>query len=121
MRHFRGWCSVPFSEPQALQDERDAYADQPLSELFQSMSYTLDKSKDLANTDAYKNYNTFFDEEFDIDIEFDEYERIEVPDFSHGRRGRFIHDFSIVSFLKNLKYETHILIFYHRTKLELSI
>lgn len=41
-------------------------------------------------------YNTFFDEEFDIDIEYEEYERIEVPDFSHGRRGRFIHDFSIV-------------------------
>lgn len=40
--------------------------------------------------------NTFFDEEFDIDLEFQQYEQIEVPDFSNGRKGRFIHDFSKV-------------------------
>lgn len=63
------------------------------------MSYSLDKSRDdLVKDDRVTPpYNTFFDEEFDIDIEYEEYERIEVPDFSHGRRGRFIHDFSVVS------------------------
>ena len=38
-----------------------------------------------------------FNEEFDIDLENEHYERIEVPDFSHGRRGRFVHDFVVVS------------------------
>jgi hypothetical protein len=40
--------------------------------------------------------NQYFDEEFDIDVEFEQYERIEVPNFSHGRRGRFVHDFAKV-------------------------
>ena len=36
------------------------------------------------------------EEEFELDLEFDSYEKIEVPDFARGRRGRFIHDFSLV-------------------------
>lgn len=38
--------------------------------------------------------DTFY-EEFDIDLEFGEYEKIDIPDFSKGRKGRFIHDFTI--------------------------
>lgn len=89
---------MPFVEPQPLQGGDDADQPQSMSDWLQSMSYTLgDKSKEQTTADSYRNYNAYFDEEFDIDIEYDEYERIEVPDFSHGRRGRFIHDFSIVS------------------------
>lgn len=39
----------------------------------------------------------FFEEEVDIDIKFEQYERIEVPSFEHGRRAQFIHDFVTVS------------------------
>ncbi|XP_071454233.1 integral membrane protein 2C isoform X2 [Hetaerina americana] len=35
----------------------------------------------------------FFNEEFDLDTVLN-YEKIDVPDFSNGRRGRFIHDFN---------------------------
>jgi putative uncharacterized protein (fragment) len=49
--------------------------------------------------EGLKSFDKYFDEEFDIDIEMEQYERIEVPDFSHGRKGRFIHDFSAVYYL----------------------
>ncbi|KAM7302871.1 integral membrane protein 2B, partial [Ixodes scapularis] len=42
---------------------------------------------DIANIEAA--------EQFDLDLEFEQYEEIEVPDFTHGRRGRFIHDFAV--------------------------
>ena len=38
----------------------------------------------------------YFDEEFDLDLEFEKYEKIETPDFSNGRKGRFVHDFARV-------------------------
>jgi hypothetical protein len=38
----------------------------------------------------------FFQEEFEIDLENENYEKINVPDFRDGRRGRFIHDFNSV-------------------------
>lgn len=37
--------------------------------------------------------DTFY-EEFDIDLEYGEYEKIDIPDFSKGRKGRFVHDFT---------------------------
>jgi hypothetical protein len=37
-----------------------------------------------------------FKEEFEIDLEFENYETITVPDFRAGRSGRFIHDFNAV-------------------------
>lgn len=40
----------------------------------------------------------YFDEEFDLDLEFGKYEKIETPDFSNGRKGRFVHDFAKVRF-----------------------
>jgi len=29
-----------------------------------------------------------------LDLEFEKYEKIETPDFSNGRKGRFVHDFA---------------------------
>lgn len=34
-------------------------------------------------------------EEFDIDLEYGEYEKIDIPDFSKGRKGRYVHDFTL--------------------------
>lgn len=36
----------------------------------------------------------FIQEEFEIDVNREEYEKINVPDFRDGRSGRFIHDFN---------------------------
>jgi integral membrane protein 2B len=101
LRHFRGWCSIPYAEqPQQLQRQPDSdpiKMDKAVSDFLQSMSHTYERGPggDSSENGIRPSYDTFFDEEFDIDIEYEEYERIEVPDFSHGRRGRFIHDFSV--------------------------
>jgi hypothetical protein len=55
---------------------------------------TNDFATDMNPEKSSKNY---LEEEFDIDLEFEEYEKIEVPDFSDGRKGRFVHDFAHVS------------------------
>ncbi|KAF3421913.1 hypothetical protein E2986_13128 [Frieseomelitta varia] len=41
------------------------------------------------------NMKSFFKERFEIDLENEQYEKIDVPDFRGGRQGRFIHDFNI--------------------------
>lgn len=38
--------------------------------------------------------NNVFQERFEIDLNSEEYEKIDVPDFRDGRSGRFIHDFN---------------------------
>jgi len=88
LRHFRGWCSIPYTEPVDQYQAEAQQMDRAVSDMFQAMSYSSQDKEKLSDP-------TFFSEEFDIDIDLEEYERIEVPDFSHGRRGRFIHDFSL--------------------------
>ncbi|XP_050485385.1 uncharacterized protein LOC126871061 isoform X1 [Bombus huntii] len=41
------------------------------------------------------NIRSFFKERFEIDLENEHYEKIDVPDFRGGRQGRFVHDFNI--------------------------
>lgn len=48
---------------------------------------------------------SFFKERFEIDLENEYYEKIDVPDFRGGRQGRFVHDFNIVSMLKYVLYK----------------
>jgi len=95
-KHFRGWCSVPYAEPQQLtQYGSETHSlDQGLSDLFQKVYKSVGQKQGGQNKLA-EPFHSFFDEQFDIDIEYEEYEKIEVPDFSHGRRGRFIHDFAL--------------------------
>jgi hypothetical protein len=70
------------------------------NDLAKQMRETIDDSVIPHNNDnSISPFNKFFNEEFDIDVEFEQYEKIEVPDFSHGRRGRFIHDFAKVCIL----------------------
>lgn len=80
LRHFRGWCTIPY-----IQDKQNG----PRNDAIKA-SYQLSPQMDSISLP-----DSNFEEEFDIDIEFQQYEKIEVPDFSHGRRGRFIHDFSM--------------------------
>lgn len=51
------------------------------------------KHKEPNTVNMYDN-GEFFQEEFELDLENDVYEKIDVPNFRDGRQGRFIHDFN---------------------------
>ncbi|XP_050588447.1 uncharacterized protein LOC126921173 [Bombus affinis] len=56
----------------------------------------LKKATDQEAMDIAKNIDkNFFKERFEIDLENEHYEKIDVPDFRGGRQGRFVHDFNI--------------------------
>ncbi|XP_060823854.1 uncharacterized protein LOC132911301 [Bombus pascuorum] len=59
----------------------------------------LRRTTDQEATDIAKNVDniksSFFKERFEIDLENEHYEKIDVPDFRGGRQGRFVHDFNI--------------------------
>lgn len=57
----------------------------------------------------------FFEEEFDIDIKYEQYERIEVPSFANGRRAQFVHDFVVVSNMISSYCSCTLFIFYEDT------
>uniref|UniRef100_V5HDY5 Integral membrane protein 2 n=2 Tax=Ixodes ricinus TaxID=34613 RepID=V5HDY5_IXORI len=87
LRHFRGWCGVPYvsdSEKSGRVHGADLLRAHDGSLRPESSNPIMDSVRD-----------NFFQEQFDLDLEFEQYEEIEVPDFTHGRRGRFIHDFAV--------------------------
>lgn len=57
------------------------------SDLFKSLRKSPDELAEVSN---------YFKERFEIDLQNEYYEKIDVPDFRGGRRGRFIHDFNSV-------------------------
>lgn len=70
MHRFRGWCSIPYdSEP-------------------------LVSDTDLIGSYKDNSVDSFFQEQFELDLDNEKYEKIDVPDFRDGRSGRFIHDFN---------------------------
>ncbi|XP_055928416.1 integral membrane protein 2B-like isoform X2 [Argiope bruennichi] len=81
LRHFRGWCSIPYLPD--IQGEPS----QPVASSLKHHPVVTEASE----TKSPK--VNFFEEEFDIDVKFEQYERIEVPSFEHGRRAQFVHDF----------------------------
>ncbi|XP_075538189.1 integral membrane protein 2B [Dermacentor variabilis] len=90
VRHFRGWCGVPY-----VSDSKMPPVMSGSEFLRQSSNRAYGSSPEVANSivDPVRD-NNIFQERFDLDMEYEQYEEIEVPDFSHGRRGRFIHDFA---------------------------
>lgn len=86
LRHFRGWCGVPY----VSDSERSGHL-RGSSDSLQTGNLRAESSN--AIMDSVR--DNFFQEQFDLDLEFEQYEEIEVPDFTHGRRGRFIHDFAV--------------------------
>lgn len=86
VRRYRGWCGVPYvadSKMPPVMSGSDFLRQNRNGALPDVASAIMDSVKD-----------NFFQERFDLDLEYEQYEEIEVPDFSHGRRGRFIHDFA---------------------------
>lgn len=108
MRHFKGWCSVPFVSEESEEEQTDGFGGnwkqgmvgmEKLASL--ASKYQLpddEKPQALIGTNSGSNRGLreeLFDEHMDLDMEHEEYERIEVPDFTRGRKGRFIHDFAL--------------------------
>lgn len=89
IRHFRGWCGVPY-----VSDSKMPPVMSGSEFLRQSSRGGSGSSPEVGNSIMDPVRNNVFQEQFDLDMEFEQYEEIEVPDFSHGRRGRFIHDFA---------------------------
>jgi len=85
MHKFRSWCNVPYEDEAEFRASR-VYSNQPPS-----------SPEDDGYEESSETFNiptSFFKEDFEIDMEYENYEQIEVPSFRGGRRGRFIHDFS---------------------------
>lgn len=93
MHRFRtGWYSIPY-------EARMLYGDDNTAEnLLIDPELCKNEGKTEEVAEAKKsdlNFGQFFKERFEMDLENDLYEKIEVPDFRGGRQGRFIHDFNI--------------------------
>ncbi|XP_053978459.1 integral membrane protein 2B [Hylaeus anthracinus] len=92
MHIFRtGWYTIPYeSSNKGLNTNNGVH---------QALSADSDFFKNLEkiekNVDSELRRGSFFKERFEIDLENEDYERIDVPDFRGGRQGRFIHDFNI--------------------------
>ncbi|XP_035204978.1 integral membrane protein 2B-like, partial [Stegodyphus dumicola] len=86
LRHFRGWCSIPYL-PDIQED--------PKHEPYVASKQHHASANPTESWEAESPKANFFEEEVDIDIKFQQYERIQVPSFAHGRRGLFVHDFVV--------------------------
>lgn len=94
-----GWYSIPYDKSNKPPYAKDAVhqgliADSDL--ILKSLTRERESMDIEKNVDS--DIRSFFKERFEIDLENEHYEKIDVPDFRGGRQGRFIHDFSIVSF-----------------------
>lgn len=95
MHRFRtGWYSIPYDSSNKTPYGRDAVHQSLLadSDLINSFTRSQQGTMDLARN---MGLGSFFKERFEIDMENEHYEKIDVPDFRGGRQGRFIHDFNI--------------------------
>lgn len=92
MHRFRtGWFSIPYDSANVASYNAE------------KLNQSRPNSADLADSDLFKKLNRanqlqamdFLKERFEIDLENEHFEKIDVPDFRGGRQGRFIHDFNI--------------------------
>lgn len=89
MHRFRGWCDIPYYDAHKGVYQTDALVANPeLDDTAAVAEQAMEIEKSISNT---------FKEGFEIDLENEDYEKIDVPDLKGGRQGRFIHDFNTVS------------------------
>ncbi|XP_034948186.1 integral membrane protein 2B [Chelonus insularis] len=106
MHRFRtGWYSIPYerldNKLPFVSDELSAGVPAD-SDLFKSLAreskqeaMILERTAQDTIRNFFQEPKDFFQECFEIDLENEHYEGIDVPDFRDGRQGRFIHDFNI--------------------------
>lgn len=99
MHRFRtGWYSIPYERMDnklPLLSDALAAGIPPDSDLFKTLARDTEREALVLEKSADNNIRNFFQESFEIDLENEHYEGIDVPDFKGGRQGRFIHDFNI--------------------------
>lgn len=85
---FKGWCSIPYDHSEASYLTDSGRSD-----------YDEDSVIRRIGADFDNNYNKLmsnvFSEQFELDLQNENYEKIDVPDFKDGRTGRFVHDFNL--------------------------
>lgn len=84
VHHFRGWCNIPY-EPQPMHENL-------LSVMGGGAQLNSNEEENRAEFD--RRISNFFQEGFELDLDDELFEKIDVPDFRDGRTGRFIHDFN---------------------------
>ncbi|KAK2580243.1 hypothetical protein KPH14_012497 [Odynerus spinipes] len=92
-----GWYSIPYDSPNKAPYNADCM-DQGLladSDLFKSLTRATEQEAMDLERKVDNSIKNFLKERFEIDLENEHYEKIDVPDFRGGRQGRFIHDFNI--------------------------
>lgn len=98
MHRFRtGWYSIPYDSSNKAAYNRDGVHQGLLadSDLFKSLTRVTEQEAMDAERNVDSDSRSFFKERFEIDLENEHYEKIDVPDFRGGRQGRFIHDFYV--------------------------
>jgi integral membrane protein 2B len=93
-----GWYSIPYDISNKAQFSIDKSHENHArnSDLVSNLSEENLQQK-LTLKEIMSNTTNYFMEHFEIDLEHDNYEKIDVPNFRGGRQGRFIHDFNNVS------------------------
>lgn len=96
MYRFRtGWYNIPYESANKVQNN-DAAQEPSVLTRSEAWNVEIKIDDEDANTKQFlRTIGNFFKERFEMDLENDLYEKIEVPDFRCGRQGRFIHDFNI--------------------------
>lgn len=82
------WCKIPYKNKDGI------YAPHLSDSNSQAMMSDVERQQFKDVFLNYKKPDDFWMEEFELDLANDNYEKINVPDFRDGRRGRFIHDFN---------------------------
>lgn len=82
------WCRIPYKKENTLFPPQ-------LSDSNTQAMISDHRRREIPETNLLANLpNDYFLERFELDVDQNEYEKIDVPDFNDGRRGRFIHDFN---------------------------
>ncbi|XP_029178841.1 integral membrane protein 2C [Nylanderia fulva] len=98
MHRFRtGWYSIPYDSSNKASYGSNGVHQGLLadSDLFTKSLRNMEQNALDIASHLDHDINNFFKEKFEIDLENEHYEKIDVPDFRGGRQGRFIHDFNI--------------------------
>ncbi|KAG0723511.1 Integral membrane protein 2B [Chionoecetes opilio] len=85
---FRGWCGIPYDHEDLLGHPKLPLGGNPAM-------YTGRRGMFKGDDNAEWISKSLFKEEFELDLEGNNYEEIHVPDFGLRRQGRFIHDFKV--------------------------
>ncbi|KAJ8679428.1 hypothetical protein QAD02_015215 [Eretmocerus hayati] len=91
-----GWYSIPYDASNKAQYSMDELRQNLLSDsdLFKSLTRATEEQA-MKLESAIHSTENYFKERFDLDLDNEYYEKIDVPDFRGGRQGRFIHDFNL--------------------------